>query len=326
MTTVAWVRACLGLPVDHTGGSVERIGEGIGLSSTLLRVRTGDEPDAGSVVVKRWPLDDRDGDREVRVLQTFGDRLGDLAARCLHAEVDTDAGQVVMILEDVGDPASGEVVQGDHLQPVDGEVATRLGAAVGTLHGRWWASPELDAASTWLPRSPWLALPRDWFASRRERFLTRFPGRLDDDAARLLDNLEAAYAEAVDALAAVPDTLLHGDLHLDNVLFRATGDPVLLDWQRVCRGPASLDLVDLLAGMVVPDAREATLVAYLDALSREGVRRLDQVGASLAAASVVTFTKWTCGIATWEPAEPRSLQALDALIDRAAVAVGSRWD
>ncbi|MCA9931751.1 MAG: hypothetical protein KC419_24880, partial [Anaerolineales bacterium] len=55
---------------------VERIGEGFGLASQIVRCRwqTGALP--RSVVVKRWPLNTKVGRQEILFYRTFAERVG----------------------------------------------------------------------------------------------------------------------------------------------------------------------------------------------------------------------------------------------------------
>jgi aminoglycoside/choline kinase family phosphotransferase len=74
-------------------------------------------------------------------------------------------------------------------------------------------------------------------------------------------------------------TLIHGDLHLDNLIFDARGDGrsvVVLDWQTVSVGPPAWDVALFVFGSLsVADRRasEAQLFdRYVTLLSTRGVR------------------------------------------------------
>lgn len=309
-----WVRRRLGHDVEVAAGeAVERIGEGFGLASVLMRVRLGGDLAPPSVVVKLWSTGAPTADREARLLTTFGDRLGARVPVCYDAVVDRENARAVLLLEDLGD-----VEQGDCLLQLGAVPASRVARLLARLHGSWWRSAELEAVA-WLPDTPWLALDRGWFAPRRARFLQRFPHHLDEHGRELLDDLETVYAGALEQLAGAPQTLLHDDFHLDNIVFdRATGDPILLDWARAARGPAVLDLAELLLAIAEPHAREHVLAAYTAELARQGVPEpdIDALDICLTAAVVVSFVKATCGVARWEPASPREAQMIELGIDR----------
>lgn len=88
---------------------------------------------------------------------------------------------------------------------------------------------------------------------------------LQPDELERLRGGEGRIREAIDQLAelALPAALVHGDLHLGNVLLRGDG-PIFIDWTDACIGPP---MVDLLGPM---GATDPTLAAewrelYLDA-------------------------------------------------------------
>ena len=57
------------------------------------------------------------------------------------------------------------------------------------------------------------------------------------------ESLADTVPALLDALDALPATLVHGDSRLDNLLFRP-GEltPVIVDWQGISRGPGMLDV------------------------------------------------------------------------------------
>src|SRR5262249_3570901 len=138
--------------------------------------------------------------------------------------------------------------------------AEAMARAVAALHATWWESPEL-AATEWLP--PLSVRTREWLLERREKCFQRFGNRLTPWGRELLDRVESVSARGDELLGEAPHPLLHADLHLDNVLFEGASDkPVILDWARVARGPAAIDLVELMFVMS-PDA-EGALAVYLE--------------------------------------------------------------
>jgi thiamine kinase-like enzyme len=61
----------------------------------------------------------------------------------------------------------------------------------------------------------------------------------------------------------LPRSLVHGDLHPRNIVLRADGSPVIIDWGNACIAPPMLDL----ANIVAPgsSAWQRYLVAYREA-------------------------------------------------------------
>ena len=81
----------------------------------------------------------------------------------------------------------------------------------------------------------------------------------------LPSGLESLLAEA----SAYAPTLIHADIHLDNIIFQSPHDgamgAVLLDWQSVSAGPAAYDVVRLLTGALRGAAHQSAMADLIDA-------------------------------------------------------------
>ena len=148
--------------------------------------------------------------------------------------------------------------------------------------------------------------------------MRRFGDRLDDFSRGLLDRVETLLARSDERLAAAPETLLHADLHLDNVLFAgARQRPILLDWARAARGPAAIDVIELLVEIVEPEDREFVLASYLEALAAAGVKMdAAEFRRQLGGALLRKFARTTYGIANWEPKSARESRILASALAR----------
>jgi aminoglycoside phosphotransferase (APT) family kinase protein len=194
---------------------------------------------------------------------------------------------------------------------------------LAALHANWWARSELHVAH-WLPSVRVLQRDPDWFSSRCELFLRRFGDRIDSASSRLLERVEAAQARANERLAEAPMTLLHADLHLDNVVFvGGTEHPVLLDWARVAQGPAALDLADLLFTMAPIEQAERILAVYLGEMHRRGVGNCDETALrhQLGGALLRKFINATCGVARWQPTSEREREMIELGLQRIEQAI-----
>jgi len=255
--------------------------------------------DGESAIVKLWT-----GDlREVAFYQDFASRLGIRTPKCFSAASEDD--RAALVLEDLD-----RAIQGDCLERLDVAGAKTMARMLATLHATWWERPELASLPIMSKRD------REWLLTRREEFLKRFADRLDATGRRLLESVEAVNARAAERLADAPQTLLHADLHLDNVLFDE-GDPVLIDWARVARGPAAIDVVELIFSMAPEGEWRSTLGIYVDELRRRGVAIDDdslhrQIGGAL----LRRFISATCGISRWEPDSERERQMVDTDLRR----------
>ena len=199
---------------------------------------------------------------------------GSAAPRVYTALVDPDAGRLLLLLEDL---AGGE--PGDALRGCGVARARAVIEAIATLHARWWEQAALSEMA-WLP--PWAGDPAARAARYRaqlgpvlERYGERIPTPVRDLALALQDH----YAAVLAALNGPPTTLIHADLHLDNVLFTAAGDTPMariIDWQSVTRGLGAFDIALFITGALsISDRRAAEhdlLKHYHQLLSASGVR------------------------------------------------------
>jgi thiamine kinase-like enzyme len=317
--TPEWFRLVLAgyLPVTNPMlGSMERIGQGYGLSSVLFRGQLLGSSDTRSVIVKLWSTDGPAGTREVLFYASFAQNLGIRVPFCYHGAIDKERKRGVLVLEDLKD-----VVQGDCLCQLDSGGAAALASTLAALHATWWERPELYAAD-WLPfivkREP------QWLLSRRELFLRRFGDRVDSTVRQFLEEVEPMQARGNARLVGAPTTLLHADLHLDNVVFEGSHEhPVILDWARVARGPAAYDLAELLFGMTPIDKIEQTLAIYLDGLLQHGATEIDErsLRSQLGGALLLKVITATCGVARWQPSSEREQKMIEVGLLRIALMI-----
>ena len=229
------------------------IGESTGFASTIEHVVFEcEDGSSGSVVLKTCPGDE--WMTEVQALRVLGREMPGSVPRCFGGYGVDDGG--VVVLEDltrldVRDPADG----------IDRDAAARVGTFVAHLHGgSWWGG---DVAT----REPtiWAA---DRWRDRLEVLVCRYP-HTQAHVDRLRSWLDVANSAAA-RIAALPKVRVHGDLHLDNLLWRADGSMVALDWSNAGYGPAVMDLVPVVFPWPTVDV--ATVVEpYADALAETAV-------------------------------------------------------
>jgi aminoglycoside phosphotransferase (APT) family kinase protein len=278
----------------------ERVGEGHGLTGALASFHLGyaaaaREEEAPASLIAKCPTAPQDTPsiyraaqqrapaafqqhyqrcaREVQFYQTIAP-LGDVPMpRLYYGAADNATGRVVLLLQDMRGTRAGDVLQG-----CSSDEAALVLRAIAPLHTRWWANPRLKAFS-WLPQ--WVGDPR----ARQERykrqvglFLERFGQQLPAFVSEVIDRLRSGYARVLTGLAEAPATLIHADLHLDNILFSPPGGepPVtLLDWQGVALGPAVVDVALFVFGSLAVDQRRsaegALFQQYCALLAEHGV-------------------------------------------------------
>ena len=261
--------------------------------------------------MKQWPSDGIAGTREILFYQEFGGDPGIRVPKCYQASLDVENRRGVLILEDLT-----TCEQGDCLQLLDIERASLLARSLARFHLHWWNHERLRNTA-WIPSVTQVWRGADWFTSRREEFLSRFQDRLLPACRALFECIEAVEKRSNTMLADLPETLLHGDLHLDNVMFEDCGtSPVILDWAQVCRGPAALDLCELAFGMVEADKIDAVLTAYASEFDKNdlSVSYETTIAKGLTGALLRKFIASTCGIVRWKPATEREQKLIDAAI------------
>lgn len=112
------------------------------------------------------------------------------------------------------------------------------------------------------------------YLRNRSEFVERFGAGLSEGMLGRLDAIQERIPELCTRLAAEPWTLLHGDYRLDNVLFRPSGDAVVLDFQALAAGRPAVDVAYFITTALTAEHREEEtrlLQTYHDALVAAGV-------------------------------------------------------
>lgn len=209
--------------------------------------------------------------REVLFYQQIGPHGCVPAPRPYYGAADAASHCIVLLLEDL---ARGDV--GDVLEGCSSAQADSVLQAIAPFHALWWRDPRLSAFP-WLPR--WgqdIPARARRYGQNVEPFLARFGERIPKRAHDLVHGLVRAYTPLLSELADAPSTIIHGDLHLDNIIFGLPERdfPVwLIDWQGVMQGPGVLDLT-LVNSVPVPVRREVEtdlLAHYHATLVERGV-------------------------------------------------------
>ncbi len=300
--TPAWLAGVLRaqglLPAGHVVGiKTEIIGEERGSTGVVARIAPEYSPDsqgAPRTIVAKFPLASsasassirravaKDSDRalqfarrcarEVAFYQSFSRFFPQIPA-CYFGHADPDNDECLLLLEDLSDGEPGDALAGC---TVDEAVSVLDGLAA--LHARWWNQADIYSLD-------WL---EDWSTSipdRVQRYqeqvpivVDRYRSMLDPHAAALISSLRDHLERILYDLASSPATLIHGDLHLDNVIFIQSDEGPgahIIDWQGVARGAAMLDvagfLVDSLSLEEFRQHGSEIMTAYHHGLLQAGV-------------------------------------------------------
>lgn len=175
----------------------------------------------------------------------------------------------LLLLEDLGDAQSG-----DQLAGTDPSVCATVLTLIAKMHASFWESPQLDGRYWLVPFAGDSRIRQSLFLEGRDSFRERHPDLFDEEFERLVAWVSEHGVETIDRMQAeAPETLIHGDLRLDNLVFR-DGEPVFFDWQAIRRGPAAFDVAWFLSGssdsMTAADEAEL-LRSYHAELEAHGV-------------------------------------------------------
>lgn len=243
--------------------SVARIGADYGLSGgQVYRVHAVRE-DGGlvSFVVKREGV--QAVERALRFHRSVGWRVTGSVVPLLGGLIDPENETGVLLLEDVAPSEQGDVLGGctDRQALAAVRSLARVHAASRTATG--------DAHHTDAPRWDANAATADVWETRLSAAAARFPEVLTPSFVDRLRGLPRIVEPAIESLHRSAACWIHGDAHLDNVLFRPDGTAVLLDWSGAAIGPAPIDLARLLTEGPNAGARSELATDLLAAYVKE---------------------------------------------------------
>ena len=213
---------------------------------------------------------------EVEFYRQLSAYAGIPTPRCYFADIDTDSGYFVLVMEDMKDSRLG-----DPLHPAVSDVEVAIDH-IAAFHARWWKHPRLR-------KLDWLFYPDGpAFEARaaglkmafsgavgtvRQRLGAQFPHVLSEACARILAGWPAFMASRTPAAP----TLVHRDFHLQQLFFPSArgGRFAVYDWQTLTIGCGADDVGRIIAmGLRSADraAHEQRLIErYYTGLLQHGV-------------------------------------------------------
>lgn len=226
----AWLSDALGTSIE----AVTRLGppRGIAMTSRVARLALRGAGPA-SLVVKLAHPDRPHPSMYAREVRAYRELTGLPRPRCWFAGLEEDA--FVLLLEDLSDAVPGHPFEG-----ASEHQAHALFRTVADWHREHWGGHAAWADKAIPPAELHAKQVREgWEMLDRQRFVAC--PRLERAMARMIDGM----GDAFDALRASPTTLVHGDLHVENVVFDGLRT-IVLDWQNASTGPAALDVAGAL--------------------------------------------------------------------------------
>jgi hypothetical protein len=289
--TPGWLTACLrdaGVlrEASVTGLDVEEIGVGHGFAGRLFRLRLRydrAEPGAPPTLIGKFAAEHAttrelmtalDGyAKEVRFYRELAAMAEMPTPRCYFAHHDVPTQTCLLLLEDLAPAAAVDLAAG-----LSVEQARLLLEHLARMHARFWGRTE---------GLQWLGPTDDVVYALRHHYLAAlagFAGRFGDrypHLVRVARQLGWLFRgeEMMWELRRPPQTVTHGDLHLENLLFPTGrgGRLAVVDWQSVMLSRYGAgDVTRVLTMGLAPDVRraheDALLRHYHAALEARGVR------------------------------------------------------
>ena len=290
--TAAWLHAALVAggrpncpPIRNL--TCESIGEGLGLMGDILRCEltfAGGARPPETVIVKlpstkranrrlgrRWGLHRR----EYGFYRHLAPGVPLRTPELLYGDFEPLSHRFVLVLEDLGEMAAGDQVEG-----ASPEQVRRAVRAAAQLHGRYWNRVEfLVAAGLGATLAPWLWLGLQvLYLASLPRSLSRLADRWSDEVQELAEEYGFRLVDHLTHLSGEPRTFVHGDYRLDNMFFGEDGRDgfAVVDWQNGAIAAGPYDVAYFLAGSVPTEVRRAVeedvLREYHDIVCRLGAR------------------------------------------------------
>lgn len=325
-----------------TAFSTTTIGEGISLLGLVQRVTLGyggsGAPGPDSVVIKfAHPLEANRAIamntdmywREIHFFANIAQHVQMPLTTCYYAAIDRASGENAVVLEDLKAYRAGDQVAG-----VSAADARLIIDAYAPLNATFWGRTDqpLLADTMRIDTTYKQTLPPGVFGTWercRELFSHCMTPEVVDALPRYIDSLLGLH----DLMGARTQTLIHGDVRLDNVMFGQ--DPgqhpiVLIDWQAIMISNPMQDLAYLLSQSVDTEIRRAhedELIAYY----RDKVAELGVEGYTLAQATadydvavlwIMCYPLIIGG--AFDPANERGLALAELVLRRATQTVTDR--
>ena len=273
-----------------TSFNSERLGLGQGFVGQIVRLGLtydSGEDGAPQSIIAKFPSTDpairsmlnglRLFEREVRFYKEVAPLIELSTPQCYYGATDGEAGDHVLLLEDLAPARVGDNVAG--CSDEDAELVIR---EIAKFHAAFWESPRLTGLD-WISSFDHTAeLMQGLYRQQLEPFLAKvqdvLPSTLLEIAQRFGDNVAAIMIQ----LSGSPRTINHGDYRLDNMIFGTPEKGPLLtviDWQVSMIGPGVADVAYFVAFCIDPERRRATesglLRTYYSVLVECGVSGYD---------------------------------------------------
>ena len=273
-----------------TSFDYEHIGAGQGFTGQVVRLALtydSQELAAPQSMIAKFPATDatvraalnKDGiyEREVRFYGEIAPELKLSTPQCFYRATDREAGDHVLLLEDLAPARVGDGVAG--CSDEDAGLAVR---EIARFHAALRENPRLVTLEWMLNFHRDADIKQELYRQRWPIFLEKLGRLLSPTLLEIGQRLNDNLAHISRRLGEPPNTVVHGDYRLENMVFgTAIAGPLLtvIDWQRCEIGRGVADVAYLAAVSMESEQRRGTelglLRDYHSALLAQGVKGYD---------------------------------------------------
>jgi len=177
------------------------------------------------------------------------------AVRCLYADMDIDAGEFVLLIDEVADLTVGDQLAGATVPQLE-----RTLKEIAKWHAAWWKHPDLDKFE-WLPTndSPiLLAVVPGIMRAAMPVIESEWVSRLGEEAVALGRDVADNFEDIMHRSSAAAKTLCHGDVRLENIFFNSDASKIMfIDFQMLVKGTPAQDVQYLFSSSMEPETWDA---------------------------------------------------------------------
>jgi hypothetical protein len=260
---LSWLNQVLSPPTPIVNYQSDIIGGGAGVLGELSRVKltyAEGEPGPASVVAKfASPVPEARQlagglglyEMESRFYAEINDQVGITIPTCYFNSFDAETQYSTLLLSDV---------QGKVADQVEGCSADQAAVALRNIARVHAYGTVAISQNPWLrewTEPAWIAFAKASLEANAPVSMDRMSDVCPPWLVDLAPTLHDHFADLAAQLMACGQTMIHGDLRADNLVFNASGEMTLLDWQLVFRAPGAFDVAYLLTqSLTIEDRRQ----------------------------------------------------------------------
>lgn len=297
---------------------VEPVGSGVGLIGLVMRVRAEISDGSERTYVAKFAhpepanraigMATRMYEREISFFNDIAPSVEVPMPHCIFAGVAPETGDSVVLLEDLVGYEPGDQGVG-----ADADAVRRIIDAIAPLHAAWFGrtdQPVLDGHMR--VGTSWVDGFMPGFDANWERGVELFADVIDPSIVQAAPHYARHVPDLMRRLGQSPQTLVHGDVRLDNIMFGTAPSHhpiVVIDWQAVMVSAPCQDIAYLMGQSLHVDERRAHERELIEHYHRRLVEHgcdgypLDQIEADyeLAALFVLAYAMIIGGLADGAP-------------------------